>query len=421
MWKASQFNIIRKIDDDTIIWNSRTGAVAKLDNEVLHYLINPANTILADNTVKLLAENGFIVPYESNEAEEIIANAKDATMNADGLYYVIAPTLACNYRCTYCFENGRTIYTSMTPEIAAAVVKFIEAAILKRKRTDYLHINWFGGEPLLQIETIKKLSMDLIALCRKYKIQYRASIVTNGRFLDKSTAELLRSIKINRVQISVDGTEKHYCERKQASAQDYKVTLNNIKSAADVLHNIVVRINTSHGDFTEAYKLTKLLLTDYQLNGKIKISCANTYEGTQEDRMREYPIYASQEESFRNIFGKEYSKNSYHGPRSRARRMTCGLVCRDRFCIGPEGELYKCEHHFGQSDHIVGTIFGERNPELIEEFENADLQTLNGGECKRCSVFPVCLGGCPNHTMKGENPFDCEAYKDYLFSLAIRP
>ena len=76
MWKASQFNIIRKIDDDTIIWNSRTGAVAKLDNEVLHYLINPANTILADNTVKLLAENGFIVPYESNEAEEIIANAK---------------------------------------------------------------------------------------------------------------------------------------------------------------------------------------------------------------------------------------------------------------------------------------------------------------------------------------------------------
>lgn len=81
--------------------------------------------------------------------------------------------------------------------------------------------------------------------------------------------------------------------------------------------------------------------------------------------------FALGEESFRDSFGTEYAKSSYNAPRSRARRMTCGLVCEDRFCIGPEGELYKREHDFGKTNRIVGNIFGGRNEKLLNEFRQA--------------------------------------------------
>ena len=420
MWKASQFNVIKEINGKMMIWNSRTGALASLDDDTIKYLDNPSQSAIPNVTQSVLSQNGFIVESGRNEPEEIIRNACTSPKDAEGLYYVIAPTLACNYHCIYCFENDRTIHSSMTIKTADAVSRFIESAIKNRNYTKYLHINWFGGEPLLQPEIISRISNNLLQYCQKLGIDYRASIVTNGRYLDRNTAELLQALKVKRVQISFDGTEQIYCKRKNASIDDYRLTIENIVQAAEILPGIVIRINISHSFFTDAYALTNYLLKEYHLDGKIKVYCANTYEGTKEERIKEYPSFALGEESFRDLFGTEYAKISYNVPRSRARRMTCGLVCEDRFCIGPEGELYKCEHDFGKTDRIVGNIFGDRNEKLLDEFRQANLKTLTRKECKECSVFPVCLGGCPNHTLHNEIPFDCKAYKNYLFNLAIR-
>ena len=420
MWKASQFNIIKNVNGKTIIWNSRTGAVASLDDSTVSYLKNPEKCNISADIQSALSRNGFIIESNRNESEEILRNADAASQNAEGLYYVIAPTLACNYHCSYCFENDRTIFSSMTYETADAVIKFIESAIKNRTSTKYLHINWFGGEPLLQPDIISMISKSLMKCCNRYGIDYQASIVTNGRYLNRSNAERLRSLNVNKVQISFDGTEQVYCERKNASIDDYHSTIKNIVQASEILTGIVIRINISHAYFTDALALTHLLLKDHRLDGKIKVYCANTYEGTPESRIKEYSEFALGEEAFRGSFGTEYEKTSYFTPRSRARRMTCGLVCKDRFCIGPTGELYKCEHDFGKTDRIVGSIFGGFNENLLNEFMLANLQTLTRKECQECSVFPVCLGGCPNHTLKGEIPFDCQAYKDYLFNLAIR-
>ena len=48
-----------------------------------------------------------------------------------------------------------------------------------------LHICWYGGEPLLAQESIKRLSEAFLQLCKEYHMEYSADIITNGT-LDKN-------------------------------------------------------------------------------------------------------------------------------------------------------------------------------------------------------------------------------------------
>lgn len=54
-------------------------------------------------------------------------------------------------------------------------------------QAESLQIAWYGGEPLLAIETVEKITRGI----RSDEILFNASMVTNGYFLDGKTAELL--------------------------------------------------------------------------------------------------------------------------------------------------------------------------------------------------------------------------------------
>jgi uncharacterized protein len=66
------------------------------------------------------------------------------------------------------------------------------------------------------------------------------------------------------------------------------------------------------------------------------------------------------------------------------------------FVVGPEGELYKCWHHLGESEKSVGSIFGSQtitNYPLLSNIMIAD-DALLDNKCKSCILFPSCSGGC---------------------------
>jgi uncharacterized protein len=66
------------------------------------------------------------------------------------------------------------------------------------------------------------------------------------------------------------------------------------------------------------------------------------------------------------------------------------------FVIGTEGELYKCWHHLGINEKIVGTIFDKQiitNYSLLSDIMiNGDV--LFDKKCRSCVLFPSCYGGC---------------------------
>lgn len=125
MYKRSRFNIVI---DERYLWNTRTGALATLTADDLIYY-NTFSGIGDDSDLfALLKTNKFLIPEEIDELGVLLKQETEIftdVMPSD-LYFVIAPTLNCNYKCEYCFESQRDIYADMSEETARDVICFVE-------------------------------------------------------------------------------------------------------------------------------------------------------------------------------------------------------------------------------------------------------------------------------------------------------
>jgi uncharacterized protein len=51
-------------------------------------------------------------------------------------------------------------------------IKFIERTLEKNPNVNKLKLNWFGGEPLLHFDIIKKFTEHFISYCKEKNIEY---------------------------------------------------------------------------------------------------------------------------------------------------------------------------------------------------------------------------------------------------------
>ena len=68
----------------------------------------------------------------------------DRCVANNALRLILMPTEACNFRCTYCYEDFR--YKRMDDSVVTGVKRFLD---LRASHLSQLEISWFGGEPLL--------------------------------------------------------------------------------------------------------------------------------------------------------------------------------------------------------------------------------------------------------------------------------
>ena len=102
------------------------------------------------------------------------------------LSLTIMPTELCNFRCRYCyekFEKGK-----MQEDIYKGIVKYLQKNLSSYSGLD---ISWFGGEPLLALDIIEKMSTDIYELCKLLKKPYMAGMTTNGYLLTPEVVERL--------------------------------------------------------------------------------------------------------------------------------------------------------------------------------------------------------------------------------------
>ena len=68
--------------------------------------------------IKALEKNGFIVYDAIDEYGRHMNRAKQFKLdiNSNLASFVIAPTMACNLKCVYCFESGRNCNEKMSEE-----------------------------------------------------------------------------------------------------------------------------------------------------------------------------------------------------------------------------------------------------------------------------------------------------------------
>lgn len=418
MYKHSIYNIVLlRNKNEIIINNTLSGAIVSLPPEFLS-ASNP-NELSEDEKATLLSE-GIIVHDCIDEYNKVICNEHTLIWEHDhDVAITIAPTMLCNYRCTYCFEkiNSTTFpKTTMTKQTADSVIKCIENRI-HDLQGGKLHITWFGGEPLLAIGLIRFISAKLIECCKVNSVEYTASMITNGLFLTKETAQMLNEeCLISNVQITLDGCLTEYCKSKRATISEYYTVINNIKT---IPPNIRLSIRLNY----DGYNMDSIKSVIHELqpcltksNMSIYLAEIRSYNKHQEKTNKEF---FEAERIFYNYIKQNFPIIQYNRINNLIPRGTyCKLIRRKNIVIDSRGNYYRCEHDIGRADRVVGDSV---NGFYYNSVDIMYSSIPHDPKCKSCAVFPLCLGGCPHDIFNGlQEHINCDEVVNAIKRQAIK-
>ena len=142
-----------------------------------------------------LLKNEYIVPDELDETAVLKHIYEIDKYSPVALTLTLAPTMCCNLCCSYCFEqNNKTSKLElMDEETQNNIANYIERQSRKIKN---INVVWFGGEPLLAVSVIARLTKIIKKITDENKIKYNSSMVTNGTLIYQNP-NIIQTIKDN--------------------------------------------------------------------------------------------------------------------------------------------------------------------------------------------------------------------------------
>lgn len=428
MYKISNYNHFQAWQNGSLIaFNAKSGAVALMTRENFELYNNLALRMKSDDLNVLndeektlldqLKYGKFVIADDSDEIDglEFVHNLHRYDQTSYGL--TIAPTMNCNMGCEYCFEDNKK--GKMSPEVIDAIVKAVDDRADSMKSLD---VNWYGGEPLLALDTIEELTNRFREIADGKKFKYSASMISNGYLLTEKVAKKLRDLGIYLVQVTLDGPQRIHDRRRplKNGKGSYGKILNNIKDASDYV-GIGIRVNVDK-DFTEDIIVEMLEeLKAEGLREKVGVYfgqlepaseiCANIAEN----------CYNANEFSQAEV--KYYRLLLNHGFLVHKAPTPISVYCMAQsvgaLLIDPDGDMYRCYNHAGNKEKSVGNITDEINYQhpIFRDFFRFD--PFREESCRSCEVLPLCMGGCParrvDRKLQGEEL--CDTWKHNLSSM----
>lgn len=408
------------------LYNSLSNTFFELDKTHYRFLEqlqnNPqfSNPDIDDQFLILLRKEKILL-NEGEEKKLLMARQyRRDILRFDNTHLIlsICPTLSCNFRCPYCFEHTQQSTTVMNPETVDRLISFIKSF----KKTKYLSISWYGGEPTMAFDVI----CDITQRIKELDITFKdAGLVTNAYLLRDDKISQLNDLNIKTIQITLDGPKDVHDTRRVLTSgrPTYQRIMDNIDTLMNSSYegSCKIRINVDKNNLPVFFDLRTHLLERFK--GKNLSVYAGHVDTAQDHKYDKNCNLCSEEwtnftiEQYRHISivptEDIYPVGSVFN--------ICSTNTLNSFVIGPEGELYKCWEDVGKQDMVIGSIFED---EPITNFELVALYSVGtdpylDSECQECKVLPICSGGCANRRLRAKNFHEeglefCSLYKDNL-------
>lgn len=412
LYKYSQFNMEVSTNEngDKYIFNTYTCKGKWLDKEDQKLIIDKLEIDPLD-IPESFEQNGLVVPTDLDELQRIKAEHAKAVNNESELKVVIATTQKCNYRCRYCFMTDYLTTEDMSSDIMNGVVDFIISEANKRKdNLKIIRLQWFGGEPLLNLEGIRYISSNILKYSRNNNIKFESSIITNGSLLTPEVAiELHDKYNLVAAQISIDSLYKEYSINRGINAEYFEKLIKNIEYAQYII-NISIRVNVINKDIAlDVIKYIK----DKKL--KVRVNYHNIWDMTQDSKtyLKEYEKYINDSIEI----DAELKKCGYDDIRGNhtihKRCIACMANTKAFFVIDIYGNLYRCLEKINDKKYIIGNIYnGVENSEINAIFIEEELPS----DCSHCNYLPLCYGKCTTERIVSKLGINCDSIKRYINS-----
>lgn len=407
-----------KIHDTYMVIDVNSGAVHEIDEISYHVLDYYPKHSLKD-TIELLNKR-----YSATEISEVIEEIdiliKEKMLYSDNFceedniqklhkdQVIKAMCLHvahdCNIRCKYCFASqgdfsGQRLM--MPLEVGKRAIDFLIDNSGSRRN---LEIDFFGGEPLMNFDVVKKIIQYARDQEERTNKRFRFTITTNATLLTEETMRYINK-HMDNIVLSIDGMKStNDLMRPTINGKGtYEIILPKIKR---MVEKRGCRSHYVRGTFTK-YNLDfakdVLHLSDLgfkEISVEPVVADANKdYAITKEDLATIFDEYEKLAIEYLNRRNTEKEFNFFHfivdlkqGPCVHKRLSGCGAG-NEYVAITPEGDIYPCHQFVGNELFVMGNVIdGIVQAEIREDFKNAHV--LNKEKCSDCWAKFYCSGGC---------------------------
>src|SRR5665648_394108 len=400
-----------KFKDIFLALDINSGAVHVVDDEVFRLLDGLENS----SAKEALEKFSLVKSTAAKEVSQLIAQEMLFTddsyitdkmkNNEDSVVKAMCLHVAhdCNMVCTYCFGEQGTFAGSKCLMSLEVGIKAIDYLIANSGSRRNLEIDFFGGEPLMNFEVVKKLVDYGREQEKLFSKNIRFTITTNGLLLDDEKTEYINQTMDN-VILSIDGRpEVNDNMRKTVNGSPtYDVItknyLNFVKKR-EGLYYVRGTFTRNNLDFAKDIEhLVNLGFSNVSVE-PVVTDLKQPYALQETDRDKIFEEYDRLTDLYMEKMNKGEAFDFFHfnvdleqGPCIVKRLSGCGAGT-EYLAISPEGDIYPCHQFVGNKDFYIGNLF---DMEIINKQRNKFLNAsiYNKEDCRNCWAKFYCSGGC---------------------------
>ncbi len=405
-----------KVKDKSFLYDSGSGALHECDEETRAYVaakyekVGSLNNFSPDTAQRIEGELNELKKEGLLFAEEVkVYPPKSHDIKALCLHICHD----CNLRCRYCFADEGAYHSArefMSEETAKRAIDFLIENSGKRR---ILEVDFFGGEPLMCLETIK----NVVAYARKKGDEagkkFLFTTTTNALLLDDDAIDFFNR-EMENVVLSLDGRkEVHDAIRKTINGKgSFDLVIDKIKkfvkSRGDKSYYVRGTFTAKNLDFSRDVIFLadngfdsismEPVVTDIE-DLKIGEEHLDTINGEYERLLSDYLDRYDKGQGF-NFF--HFNVDLEGGVCLQKKVSACGAG-NEYFSVVPNGDIYPCHQFAGDKNFYMGNVFeGILNQDIRATFANSCLFTRE--ECGDCFAKFICSGGCAanNYHYRGD-------------------
>lgn len=400
--KSSKFNLYIPVNghaDQFLVYNTLNDSCAAVEKGVVDHLrrgsLNGGPEGEAGSFWKALSPLGVVIDDSMDEDREVEYWFQRLKFNNSTLRLTVVVTELCNLACRYCYERDRQGSAKMDEATSERLIQWIGQHV-ESMGAKKIYIDFYGGEPLLNMKTIVSISAQVSRLAKAQGIDFGIGIITNGTLLSSDLIDCLAPLGLREVKVTLDGDEANH-DRLRPDHNGFGTFRRIFDNLCSIRGMVPIRIGGNLDD--RAIGSVPALLDEIEEAGLRESICSIQFKpifASESDRSGTESFNACKFDDCPNLdaFLDLHRLIVERGFPTDARISLgpCEACSEGNFAVGPCGELYKCAVMAGQNDAVIGTIDRDDLNHWNTRFMTLDL--WHRSECRDCAFLPICGGGC---------------------------